>query len=117
MLACLTRRGSPLMSPSAPRPPGGPPGSPSAGTAGPFWRDSSHGGPEDRAGRTELIGVAGMPGPPGAPRPGPAVAPIPGPAGAAGETEPPATLRPVHPGNGAGWSAYGTEPWDGGELT
>ena len=105
MLACLTRRGSPSTSPS---PSGCASGSPSAGMAGsgPVWRDSSHGGPEGRAGRGEatgLIGVIGVVGPAGPP--GPAAPPAPAAAGASGVTEPPATLRPVHPGNGASWSA------------
>ena len=101
MLACLTRRGSPLTSPS---PSGCAPGSPSAGMAGsgPVWRDSSHGGPEGRAARGEVTGVIGVVGPVGAPgRRGPAAPPGPAAAGASGVTEPPATLRPVHPGNGA----------------
>ena len=95
MLACLTRRGSPLTSPL---PSGCAPGSPSAGTAGsgPVWRDSSHGGPAGRADRDEATGVIGVVGPAGPP--GPAAPPA---AGASGVTEPPATLRPVHPGNGA----------------
>ncbi len=104
MLACLTRRGSPLASSS---PSGCAPGSPWAGTAGsgPVWRDSSHGGPEGRAGRDEATGVIGVVGPAAPPSPAaplsPAVSPGPAAAGASGVAEPPATLRPVHPGNGA----------------
>ena len=116
MLACLTRRGSPFTSPS---PSGCAPGLPSPGIAGcgPLWRDSSHGGAEDRGGRGEATGVIGTTGP--AAPPGPAAAP--GPAappgrpatGAEGVTEPPATLRPVHPGNGVGWSPKGAAPAPG----
>ena len=107
MLACLTRRGSPFTSPSVPGPPRWAPGSPSAGIGGngPAWRDSSHGGPEVVPGRGEATGVIGVVGSAGPVRPAaaPAAPDAPG-AAAAGVTEPPATLRPVHPGNGAGWS-------------
>src|SRR5260370_26732659 len=80
-LACLTRRGSPLMSSFASGLAAGEPGSdpPGASARGPVWRESSQGGPEAFPGRGEatgVIGVGGTGGPaPGTPRSeeGPAV--------------------------------------------
>ena len=108
-LACLTRRGRPLRSPlppgsagDGPAGPLGPPEPAEPGTAGsgPVSREISHGGPEACPGRGEatgvigVIGVAGPAGPPGAGRPPGA----------------PGVLCSVQPGNGAGWSGYGTPP-------
>ena len=100
-LACLTRRGSPWMSPLPPGPPGSAPAGPGApgpaepGVAGsgPVSREISHGGPEacpGRGGATGFIGFIGVAGPPGP--------------GAARPPGAPGGLCVVHPGNGAGWS-------------
>ena len=101
-LACLTRFGSPIASPSGPA--ALDPGPPSPGSigSGPVWRDSSQGGPDAFPARGEATGVIGVGGPAGAVRPS-----VPGPG------EPPATLRPVHPGNEVGCPGYGAEPAPG----
>jgi len=98
-LACLIRRGSPLS--SAPSPVACDPEPVSPGRTGswPVWRDSSQGGPDAVPARGEATRVIG-------------VARGSGPAGAVGLTvpdpgAPSATLRPVHPGDGAGWPEWG----------
>jgi hypothetical protein len=67
-LACLTRRGSPLMSPFSP---GCDSGSIPPGTAvsGPVWRESSHGGLDGLAVGSGVAGVAWLAAFPPPPRP------------------------------------------------
>src|SRR5271165_2870130 len=90
-LACLTRRGSPLMSSGSAIP--GPGADPPGPGSGPVSRETSQGGTEAGPGRGEATGVVGAAGPAGLPGPG-AVRPpaVPG------------VLCRVQPGNGAGWS-------------
>src|SRR5580704_11901415 len=99
-LACLTRRGSPLMSP--PFPSGSAAPRSGADPSEPGSRGSSQGGPAAGLGRGEATGVIGVAGPAGVPGPGAGRPPA-----------APGVLGRFQPGNGAGWSGYGTGPGPG----
>jgi hypothetical protein len=109
-LACLTRRGRPLMSLLVPGPSGPPdPAEPGIAGSGPVSREISHGGREACPGRGEATGFIGADWVDGPPEPGTARPPD-----APGVLCPgvlcPGVLCRVQPGNGAGWSGYGVAP-------